>query len=78
MSSDVVGEDWYGRDLSGVESGVELHGMTFTDVDLTEAHAAGATFTDCSFRGVRFNASRWTDSAFTGCTFHRCSLSLSQ
>ena len=34
-------EDWYGRELDGVE----YTGVVFEGVDLTEAHTAGATFT---------------------------------
>ena len=65
----VVGEDWYGRDLTGAE----YRRVGFVDVDLTEATGHGAVFEDCTFAGVRFNASVHTEAAFVGCRFTRCS-----
>lgn len=68
-TSRVVGEDWYGRDLSGVEH----RRVAFVDLDLTETTGTGAVFEDCTFAGVRFNASVHVEAAFVNCTFRRCS-----
>lgn len=65
----VVGEDWYGRDLSGAEH----RQVAFVDVDMTEVTGTGATFEECTFAGVRFNASRLVGAAFVNCVFRRCS-----
>ena len=64
----IVGEDWYGRDLSGQT----FERTLFVDVDMTEATSAGAVFRECSFRGVKFKASRHEESAFLNCTFTAC------
>ncbi|WP_024285785.1 pentapeptide repeat-containing protein [Cellulomonas sp. KRMCY2] len=68
-TSRVVGEDWYGRDLSGVQ----YRRVAFVDVDLTEVTDTGGLFEECTFSNVRFNVSVHTDAAFTNCTFTRCS-----
>lgn len=68
-TSRVVGEDWYGRDLSGAEH----RQVAFVDVDMTEVTGTGAVFEECTFAGVRFNASVHVEAAFVNCTFRRCS-----
>jgi uncharacterized protein YjbI with pentapeptide repeats len=67
---DVVGEDWYARDL-GDAAFVRCR---FVDVDMTELATAGARFEECTFTGVRLNASRHTGSALVNCRLHRCTL----
>ncbi|HWB35028.1 MAG TPA: pentapeptide repeat-containing protein [Rugosimonospora sp.] len=65
----VVGEDWYGLDLSG-----QAHsGTTFVDLDLTESTSgAGLAFEDCVFHNAKFNAAEHTGAAFVNCTFAGC------
>ena len=58
----VRGEDWYAEELGAVRH----VGVTFDDVDLTEATSSGAHFEDCVFRGCRFNSSTHTSTAFVG------------
>jgi len=64
----IIGEDWYGRDLSGQT----FERTLFVDLDLTEATSSGAVFTECTFRGAKFNASRHEETAFLNCTFAAC------
>ena len=40
--------DWYGEDLGAAS----YSGVTFTDVDFTEAVTKGATFEDCTFHNL--------------------------
>jgi uncharacterized protein YjbI with pentapeptide repeats len=66
----VVGEDWYGLDLSG-RTGSQVH---YSDLDLTETTSdAGLTFEECVFYDSRFNASVHTGAAFVNCAFTGCS-----
>ncbi|MFF8958808.1 pentapeptide repeat-containing protein [Streptomyces sp. NPDC014894] len=64
----VRGEDWYGRDLSGLR----FARHTFYDTDWTEVVNDGGVFDECTFSGVKFNASRHTNAAFTNCVFKGC------
>ncbi len=65
----IVGEDWYGADLTGaVHERVE-----FRDVDLSEATGRGARFADCTFRTVTLASVALVDVAFENCTFSNCS-----
>src|SRR3954471_14587842 len=66
--TDVRGEDWYARDLTGQA----FARVAFVDVDLTEALGQGTQFTDCSFRACELNAARFTDAAFVNCAFTNC------
>ncbi len=65
----IVGEDWYGLDLS-----TQSHAsVSFVDLDLTETTStAGLVFEECVFRNARFNASAHTGAAFINCTFSGC------
>ncbi|GFH76427.1 hypothetical protein Sgou_10970 [Streptomyces gougerotii] len=63
------GDDWYGRDLTGLA----YTACDFYDTDWTETTGSGARFDRCTFSGVRFNVSRLTATAFTHCEFRRCS-----
>ena len=67
--SDVRGESWDGRDLSGQT----YTGIVFADVDMTEVSDTGAVFTECTFREVQLNASSHVNAAFVNCTFTGCS-----
>jgi uncharacterized protein YjbI with pentapeptide repeats len=61
----IRGEDWYAEELGAARHA----GVTFDDVDLTEATSSGAHLEDCLFRGCRFNSSTHTATAFVGSTF---------
>ncbi|RZD81219.1 pentapeptide repeat-containing protein [Streptomyces albidoflavus] len=63
------GDDWYGRDLTGLA----YTACDFYDTDWTETTGSGARFDRCTFSGVRFNVSHLTATAFTHCEFRRCS-----
>lgn len=63
------GDDWYGRDLTGLI----YTACDFYDTDWTETTGSGARFDRCTFSGVRFNVSHLTATAFTHCGFRRCS-----
>lgn len=67
--TEIRGEPWDGRDLSG-----QIHArVAFVDVDLMEVSDRGAAFSECSFRDSRFNVSSHQGAAFLNCTFSRCS-----
>lgn len=65
----VVGEDWYGLDLTGrTASAVGYSGLDLTETTST----AGLTFEACVFRDVRFNAAEHAGAAFLNCAFTGC------
>ena len=69
-TSRVVGEDWYGLDLSGRTASQVHH----SGVDLTETTSdSGLTFDECAFFDCEFNASVHTGAAFVNCAFTGCS-----
>jgi uncharacterized protein YjbI with pentapeptide repeats len=66
----VVGEDWYGLDLSSRTAAR----VAYSGVDLTETTSdAGLTFEECVFFDSQFNASTHTGAAFLNCAFTGCS-----
>ncbi len=67
--SEVIDEDWYGRELTGA-----YVRCRFVDVDMSEVITEGALFEECTFTGVRLNASTHRASAFTNCRVERSSL----
>ena len=50
---EIKGEDWCAEELGAAR----FVGVTFTDVDLTEATTSGAHFEDCTFHQCHFNCS---------------------
>lgn len=66
----VSGEDWYGRDLSGMVA----ERIAYLRVDMSETTStSGAVFNECAFRDVDFNAAIHVGTAFLNCTFTGCS-----
>jgi len=69
-TSRVVGEDWYGTDLTG-HTAAKVH---YSAVDLTETTSdGGMNFEECAFFDCQFNASVHTGAAFVNCVFTGCS-----